>query len=85
METSLPVYVGVHKLLIEAGHRDPMPRVMDYATGIAKKLSRFDRGPGQDPGAGVNGRLPLAVCIPLITAVSLALWLTIATILRWVL
>jgi len=62
-----------------------MARVGNYASWMAKKLSRFERGPGQDPSVGANERLPLAVCIPLITAVCLALWLAIAATLRWVL
>ena len=62
-----------------------MSGVTEYATTMAKKLSRFGRGPGQDPGAGVNERLPVAVCVLLVSLVSLALWLAIITSLRWVL
>ena len=55
---------------------------MDYATWMAKKLSRSERSLGLERRDGIDERLPLTVCMPLIIALSLTMWLAIALVVK---
>jgi hypothetical protein len=55
-----------------------------YATLMTTKLVRFKHSPTSEPYGDDEERLPLSVCIPLITAMSLVSWLATVAVLKWI-